>query len=367
MGAAKQKGDLLEDVAALLLERKDAKIDKRIKIPVADPRSNRTREIDVLLTSYIDIDEYPIRIAIECKNEKDKVGVEKIDAFFGKLHDVGIPTQHGIYVSPTGYTKGALERAKADGIRTLIIEGLTADRLSIEIYKARQSMVYLALTWEEMYRFKDEADYSYDSCKKLPAEIVIEFNIERYGHGMPGILNAIWEKWRTGEMSSTLGKHSIAIILPEGYQFDNDQSEKYTSLVIVKCKIFGFLFKMAGSAKDFILKDAETGKLEKRNIKAEFSKDSNMSMLGWLESEEALSQHISLGGIHVYGRIKIPRIITSRCYWPPSKRAVQRIRELYDSKDEITFGKVEGSNLHQAWEDFEKTETNSDNATSDHQ
>lgn len=367
MGAAKQKGDLLEDVAALLLESKDAKIDKRIKIPVADPRSNRTREIDVLLTSYINIDEYPIRIAIECKNEKDKVGVEKIDAFFGKLHDVGIPTQHGIYVSPTGYTKGALERAKADGIRTLIIEGLTANRLSIEIHKARQSMVYIALTWEDMFRFRDETDLSYNNYKKLPREIVVEFNLARYGHGMSGILNAIWEKWITGEILSTLGKHYIAIILPKGYQFDNEPSEECNCLVKVRCKVFGFLFERDGCANDFILKDAETGKLEKRKINAEFLKDNNRSMLGWLESEEELSQHIASGGIHVYGRIKLPRIITSKCYWPPSKRAVQRIRELYDSKNEITFWKVEGSNLHRAWEDFEKTETNSDNATSDHQ
>lgn len=361
MSEEKQKGDLLEDVVALLHQQEGVKVDKRIKIPAGGTSSKRKREIDVLLTSYVA--GYPVKIAIECKNEKEKIGSPKIDAFVGKLKDVGIPAQLGIYVSPTGYTKGALERAKADGIRPLIIQGLTSDRLSMEIHKARQSMVYLALTWEEMFRFRDETDLSYDSCKKLPGQIVIEFNLARYGHGMPGILNAIWEKWTTGEISSTLGKYSIAIILPKGYQFDNVHAE----LVIVKCRVFGILFERNGVTKDIVLKNAETGKLEKRNINAEFSEDNNMSMLDWLESEEALSHHIASGGIHVYGRIKIPRIITSRCYWPPCKRAIQRIRELYDSEEEITFEKVEGNNLHRAWEDFEKTASKSDNVTSDHQ
>ncbi len=62
MGEAKQQGDLIEDVVARLHEQSDVKIDKR---PVSDASSARTREIDVLLTSYIA--GYPIQIAIECK------------------------------------------------------------------------------------------------------------------------------------------------------------------------------------------------------------------------------------------------------------------------------------------------------------
>ncbi len=363
MGNEKEKGNLLEDIVALLHQQSGVKIDKRIKIPAGGASSKRKREIDVLLTSYVA--GYPVKIAIECKNERKKVGSGKIDAFVGKLKDVGIPAQQGIYVSPTGYTKDALERAKEDGIRTLSIQGLTSDGLAVEIHKARQSMVYLALTWEEMFRFKDESDYSHDTCKKLPAEIVIDFNVTRYGHGRHGILNAIWEKWIIGELSSTLGKHSIAIILPRGYQFDNEIAVEYSCLVIVKCKVSGFLFERYGRANDIFLKNAETEKIEKRNINTEFSEDNNISMIGWLESEEVLSQHITSEGIHLYGRIILPRIITSKCYWPPSKRAIQRIRELYDSNDEINFWKVEGSNLHQAWESyFEEIASSSDEVAS---
>ena len=113
MSEEKQKGDLLEDIVALLHQQEGVKIDKRIKIPAGGASSKRKREIDVLLTSYVA--GYPVKIAIECKNERKKVGSEKIDAFVGKLKDIGIPTQQGIYVSPTGYTKDALDRAKERG------------------------------------------------------------------------------------------------------------------------------------------------------------------------------------------------------------------------------------------------------------
>jgi hypothetical protein len=70
---------------------------------------------------------YPIRVAIECKNEQLPIGVPKLDAFVGKFKDIGIPVQQGIYVSVSGYTSGMIERATAAGIRPLVLTGLTAD------------------------------------------------------------------------------------------------------------------------------------------------------------------------------------------------------------------------------------------------
>jgi len=85
----------------------------------------------------------PVRIAIECKNEAEKIGSPKIDAFVGKLKDVGIPSSLGIYVSVNGYTGSAIERARKAGIRTLVLTGLTKDRLAAAVTRAFQSMVYL--------------------------------------------------------------------------------------------------------------------------------------------------------------------------------------------------------------------------------
>lgn len=63
---------------------------------------------------------YPLRIAIECKNYAQRIGVEKIDEFKGKLEDVGIPQQCGIFVTVRGFTKNALRRAATIGIRPLL-------------------------------------------------------------------------------------------------------------------------------------------------------------------------------------------------------------------------------------------------------
>ena len=99
-----------------------AKVNRYIFLPAIGSTSKRTREIDVLLTA--DIVSYPVRIPIECKNEKSPIGTPKIDAFVGKLADVGIANQHGIYVSTNGYTKSAIERALAAGIKPLVLSGI---------------------------------------------------------------------------------------------------------------------------------------------------------------------------------------------------------------------------------------------------
>ncbi len=119
---AKERGNLLEDVVAALHEFPGIEIQKRVLLPVIDSSSGRKREIDVLLLQHVA--GYPVRIAIECKNEKDQVGSQHIDEFVGKLSDVGIPPCHGVFVSPIGYTGPALERATKAGIRTLQLDGL---------------------------------------------------------------------------------------------------------------------------------------------------------------------------------------------------------------------------------------------------
>jgi len=99
---SKQKGKLVERIAAMLHEGPDVKVERNVLLPPLNGDPKRKREIDVLLTSYVA--GYPVRIAIECKNEAEKNDVEYIDAFVGKLDDVGIPHQHGIFISVSGYT-----------------------------------------------------------------------------------------------------------------------------------------------------------------------------------------------------------------------------------------------------------------------
>lgn len=349
MGEAKQKGDLLEDVVALLHERSDAHVDVRIKLPVADVTSQRRREIDVLLTSHVT--GFPIQVAIECKNEKDRVGIEKIDALVGKLLDVGIPPVHGIYVSPIGYTSGALERAKVAGIRTLLFEGLTADRLKIEISIARQSIVYALATWHSMNPFLYTPKSSYEN---LPG-ITVKLDLKKHGHDKPGLLNVLWELWITEKISGTLGEHVVSVILPPGYSIAENETDEQGGIVIIEYRVVGHILQRKGHARNLRLKNAETKEVETQRIDASFRQHDTSDDLIRLESEEELAQYIGSGDFHIYGRIRVPRIVDSKVYWPLSKRALQRIRELHESGSEITFAKIEGTDLSRAWETYFET------------
>ncbi len=115
------KGKLVEEIVQKMHDSPNVKVERRVFLDSVG--GSGKREIDILLTSSVA--GYPVRLAIECKNEKTPIGSPKIDAFVGKLQDVGIPSQLGIYVSASGYTGGAIERARKAGIKTLVLTGLT--------------------------------------------------------------------------------------------------------------------------------------------------------------------------------------------------------------------------------------------------
>ena len=103
--STKDKGRLVEQIVASMHEFSGVKVQQNVFMPTLG-NARRKREIDVLLTS--NVAGYLVQIAIECKNEKGVIGSPKIDAFVGKLSDIGIPTRHGIYVSASGYTREQL-------------------------------------------------------------------------------------------------------------------------------------------------------------------------------------------------------------------------------------------------------------------
>src|SRR5690349_377668 len=85
------KGRIVEQIAANMHDLPGVKVEQRVKLPSILSKGKREREIDVLLTG--DVAGYAIQLAIECKNEGTPIKPEKIDAFVGKLQDVGIPVR----------------------------------------------------------------------------------------------------------------------------------------------------------------------------------------------------------------------------------------------------------------------------------
>ena len=82
---------------------------------LVDKVTGENREHDVLLT--ITGSHHSAMIAIECRDRSRKVTVNDVEGFRSKCQDTGI--DHGIMVSPKGFSKSALVKAKHRGVRCL--------------------------------------------------------------------------------------------------------------------------------------------------------------------------------------------------------------------------------------------------------
>jgi len=91
-----------------------------------------------VLTSHVG--HHSARIAIECRDRNRPVGVPQIEAFYQKCLDTGIG--HGVMVSPSGFYKSAMSKAKSVGIRCLELEQLEAvDWLALKSLVVFQSQL----------------------------------------------------------------------------------------------------------------------------------------------------------------------------------------------------------------------------------
>src|SRR4051812_46168845 len=95
------KGRLLEAIVATMHDMPGVQIQQNVRLPAFGSSSNRRSEIDVLMNCAVA--GYPVRIALECKNVKSIVDTPKINTFLAKLDDVGIPRQHGVFISIKGF------------------------------------------------------------------------------------------------------------------------------------------------------------------------------------------------------------------------------------------------------------------------
>src|ERR1051325_1739712 len=255
------KGRIAEEITARMYNAPFRNVERNAALPPVNRDNKLTRDIDVLLSSQI-VSRRAERSAIECKNLNEKVEWEKIDAFVGKLQDVGIPYDHGIYVSTSGYTKDALDRAKPAGIKLLKLTGLTENRLkSLESPASQFSVFYLAQVTgftvtnnvsvvtkaEELMTFYDETDKSRGT-----------------------VLDLIWNAWQEGEPKSEVGEHKLTLKLSAGWHQIIDGKSVPVRAVTATVRVWALALKFTGTSTDHSLIDVAEGKVEKRQINASF-------------------------------------------------------------------------------------------------
>lgn len=344
------KGKLVEQIVADMHDVPGVKVACNVFLPPKGG-SGRKREIDVLITG--ELAGYPVRIAIECKNERKPVGAPKMDGFIGKLDYVGIPPQHGIYVSAIGFTCGALERAKHDGVKTLILKGLAEDRLTASVGEAFQSIVYLlpeVVNMSIINNVPQSAD---------PQEILLFYNEQ--GEICGTVPDLIWQKWLNGEPKSILGEHELSLdVPPNWHQIVNGKVEPTLS-ASAKVRVLGLLITLGGSFEQHQLVDASSKRVEKFQVNASFDIRKKVYPVTriWTEDEfEGIIRRPEALRVNI-GRIRLPRISIGYMYWPPSERIVNAAAQLIKGFDKdkkpllpkpAELLKLERTDLSALWE-----------------
>jgi hypothetical protein len=332
---AKRKGDILEDLIAMMHEVPGVVVEKRKKLPVLLTTTGRRRhrEIDVLITS--DVLGYPVRFGIGCKNEAKPLDTAAVDSFVRSLQDVGIPVQQGILVSTKGFTRDAQDAAKDHGIRTLIFEGLNADRLGQEISAAIQSMVFLLITQTNLNLFPYVEGKNEDDPRFVNA--VLDIMDEP---SAPQLFTCLSWLWMHGAIPATIGEHTVNI---------RPKSADATWQVMADVTVTGLIASVPGTFSHSILKNTDAGEIERLRVSAKFAEIKGPLTLEPVDSEEALSAQVHKEPMSLVTRIRVPRMVTSVGYWPPNEEAVQKVKALFDAGKPVTFEDIESSNIADAW------------------
>lgn len=110
---------------------KGAKVEHNVEDMGQD--SHKPRQIDVRVQMPLEIDlgegfafTIPVKIVVDCKKRKRPIGIVEIDEVAGLKDDVR--AHLAIVVTPKGMSSGAVDRAKAVGVRPIIV---TTDLIAV--------------------------------------------------------------------------------------------------------------------------------------------------------------------------------------------------------------------------------------------
>ncbi|MGH9390665.1 MAG: restriction endonuclease, partial [Vicinamibacteria bacterium] len=344
----KAKGSIAEEIAAWLHDWPGVKVERNVQL-AAQNDPTRKREIDVLLTTTVV--GYEVRFAVECKNEASPIGSPKIDGFVGKLQDVGIPPQQGIFISASGYTKGAARRAEKAGIRALLLRGLSTNGLKASISTAaHESLVFFLVVVDSV------------SFVTKSAEPEIPIFVDASGRLCGTVPHLIASHWRNGKISTKPGAYDLSLDVPEGWRVIEQSSGRPDELVDQKIhvhlKACALAMTRLGKAEQYSLVDSSSSHVQKLGVKVFFDAPEARYPLTVFEEPAALDHFLgSREGLRITHRVKVPRIRYHTAYWPLSRKAAERIREMSRTPQFVggdlafpALQEVEGFDVAAAWE-----------------
>jgi hypothetical protein len=341
--SSKEKGDVVEEIVAMMLEAPDVRVHRDVQVPASD-ESGRTRQFDAIVEGTFA--GYPSLLAIECKSYGRNVNVKEVDAFFGQLQDVGYGPQQGVLVSASGFSDGTQSRARRLGLRVLELKGLTADRLASVVHEAAQRVVFAlpALT-NLSIAGEQSADPSVE-------ESMMFFDS---GGNLVGTLpDLVWLRWLHGEVPDAIGEHEVELDA-WGWYRRVDGALRPVLSAGARVKVWGAVVVVPGEATGHALVDPAAGSPQKFKGKATFDLPGEhpVRLFGSEEELEAFLKEDPATVSLTVGRVRVPRLRLEHVYWPPSRRVTEKIRELEASgppPSPDALEGIEGTDLSAAWE-----------------
>lgn len=207
-------GDLLERVVAQLCKAyKGAKVEKNVKIT---GKSGRKRQIDVLITGKIG--PFTVKINVEAKNHKRKVGIAKVDEVLGKLEDTGLDI--GVIVSSAGFDAGA--KAAAVSSKIQLVEPLTPELPNLEkFFIPIRAVIAEIENFQIGFKRKASGPFSISHTYNILAEI----NGEKLN-----LKQVLYHCWNTRKIPQKAGAHELTLGATKIFDITKPGHEQYCDL-----------------------------------------------------------------------------------------------------------------------------------------
>jgi len=308
---------LVEHIVAALFDDPDVQVQSNVRLPAIRRTGSKSgrREIDVLITGSVAGQR--IRVPIECKHLRRKVGSQEIDGFVGKLLDIGLPSQTSIFVSTSGYTSGGLARAQEAGVRTLVLSGANLDRTREQILEAMQSQVYVCCHLAKL---------QFQTPGELDEQDLLFFDLD--GAYVGSLQDFLWQGWINGTPPLVCGTHSYTVEVPDEWMHAADGSPKQLRNIRVDYEVFALVREYRGQAAWHRLTDAGTGALERQNVELTFERARGIQVPCQFNTENELAQHLSsrpASASLTIGRQRLPKLAMHKgLLWPVPAEVIER-------------------------------------------
>jgi Restriction endonuclease len=345
---SQQNWRLVEQIVAAVFEAADVRVQRNVWLHSVRRRGGRggMREIDVLITGRLA--GQTIYIPVECKHHNKKTDSPEIDAFIGKLLDVGLPTQTSIFVATVGFTQPAIERAQEVGMRTLVLSGAEFSQVREKVLEAIQSHVFMTCSLTQL---------SFQTDELLEAGSIQHILFyDAAGSYKGSIADLLWEAWLNGAPLLVCGCHVYSVQIPEDWRYLADGRRNSIHNIQVEYQVAALAFQFRGVAKEYNLMDALTRVPERQTLQVRFSTNPIDAAPRVFETEAALNEFLSAPG-HArvtIGRIRLPKLIMNKgMLWPIPSTVIEHFNRFRSDQPEQDLERLAASASNNFW-DFDE-------------